>query len=543
MDRKLTNLFVRKSEGTAGDGPGPAANRDADAEDPVGDPRPRRFVTATGIPILIALALVVLATVALFVVRDALATLNLVSIVYLVPVVVAATRWGIVPALVAAFSGAAAADFFFYPPLYSFEIGDAQNLADLLVYVVIAFVTGYHTGRIRSERDNLRRSRKEIRNLYAFSRQLAACFTVSDLIAATEKYLSETLGHRAFLIAGVDIDRELPTGAIPEAARRAASAMLATGEHRSRTIAVDHTSDSWLVCGVSVGTAAYAALVNLGSGTPDDLAAVVKRVDAAIGEAATTLARLDVAKAIEAAELKLQADALKDALIGSVSNELRTPLASILGSTSVLDQMPAVKTDSRVRALVEAVHVEASRLDTNIQNLLNAARITARGVEPHLEWTDPTDIVNAAVKQKGGRLAAHRLDIAIAADLPLVRVNSVLVEQALGQLLENAAKYSPADATIRISANFDQQHVVLAVADQGSGLSSEERRRLGERSFHGSYLDRVPGPGLGLWIATTFVTANGGTLAAESPGPGLGTTISIRLPAGMTDTSERAEAM
>ena len=226
-----------------------------------------------------------------------------------------------------------------------------------------------------------------------------------------------------------------------------------------------------------------------------------------------------------------------------MSHELRTPLASIIGSTSVLDQIPTVKKDHRVHALVAAVHDQARRLDGDIQNLLSAARITARGLQPHLEWTDPTDIVGAAVKQKAARLAGHRLELAVLPDLPLVKVNSVLVEQALGQVLENAAKYSPAGSTIRISARAEEDRVVLAVADQGAGLTEDERRQIGQRSFRGArHVHHVPGAGLGLWIADTFVVANGGTLDAESPGPGRGTTVSIRLPAAAANEGA-AEAM
>jgi K+-sensing histidine kinase KdpD len=115
-------------------------------------------------------------------------------------------------------------------------------------------------------------------------------------------------------------------------------------------------------------------------------------------------------------------------------------------------------------------------------------------------------------------------------------VSSVLVEQALGQLLENAAKYSPVGSTIRIAGQVDQNRVVLSVSDEGAGLTTEEKQQIGNRSFRGArHINRVPGAGLGLWIADTFIVANGGTLDAHSTGPGLGTTVSIRLPAAESD--------
>ena len=535
------NALVQRLKSFAGLRPGSHHEAEPPSFD---DERPDLgFMSATIVPITMTLAMVAVATAALFAASDFLPLLNLVSIAYLLPVLVAAARWGLLPAIVGAFAGAAAADYFFYPPLYSFEIGDTQNVADLAIFLIVAVVTSHYTARLKRESDTLRRSRKEVRGLYAFSRQLAACFTVPDLIAATGNYLSATLGHRAVLVDFGAVDGVPPHGGVPDTVRREAAAMIAAGVGATRTIRDADTRNDWLIRVVSVGNAGYAAIVDLGRDAQEDIGAVSRRVDAAIEEAVITLTRLDVATAIEEARLKSHADKLRDALLGTVSHELRTPLASIIGSTSVLDQIPTVEKDHRVHALVAAVHDQARRLDGDIQNLLSAARITARGLQPHLEWTDPTDIVGAAVKQKAARLAGHCLELAVLPDLPLVKVNSVLVEQALGQVLENAAKYSPAGSTIRISARAEEDRVVLAVADQGAGLTEDERRQIGQRSFRGArHVHHVPGAGLGLWIADTFVVANGGTLDAESPGPGRGTTVSIRLPAAAANEGA-AEAM
>jgi K+-sensing histidine kinase KdpD len=525
--------LLQKLKTLAGWRTGPPRAEPADPD----DGRPASgFASATAAPVAMSLAMVAVATAVLFATRDLLTLLNLVSIIYLVPVLIAGARWGLVPAVVSALAGALAADYFFYPPEFSFEIGDTQNIADLVVFLIVAVVTSHYTSRLKRNSDSLRHGRKELRSLYAFSRRLAACFTVPDLIAATGDYLSETLGHRAVLVGFGEVDEAPSVGSVPEQVRREAATMTAAGAGVTRTIRDADTHHDWLIRAVSFGTAGHAAIVDLGQGAHEDLGVVIRRVDAAIEEAAITLARLDVAKAIEDARLKSQANSLRDALIGTVSHELRTPLASIIGSTSVLDQMPTVRKSQPAHALVEAVREQASRLDGDIQNLLNAARITANGIQPQFEWTDPTDIVSAAVKQKAARLAGHRLELTFVPDLPLVKVNSVLVEQAFGQLLENAAKYSPSGTVIGISARVDRDCVVLSVRDQGAGLTADEKQQLGQRSFRGArHLHRIPGAGLGLWIADTFAATNGGTLDAESPGPGLGTTVSIRLPAAQQD--------
>lgn len=490
-----------------------------------------RLVGSDRASLLASLALVVVATIALIGLRDLLPVVNLVTIVYLIPVVAAATLWGTRPAIVAAIAGALAADFLFYPPLYSFWIDDPQNVADLVVFLIAAVVTGNLASRLKDEADSLRRREKEIRDLYAFSRELAACFTVGDLVDAIQTHLSQALGHRAFLLESQELDSASPGGgALPVSVRLVAATALANG---GATRAVTDgttaaTGDVWLVRMLVLDAVKYAVIADLGPSP--DAADARAHFDAVIDEAAATLARLELARAIAEAKSRLASERLRDVLIGTVSHELRSPLASILGSTSVLDQAKAVKEDARIRGLVAAVHREASRLDGDIRNLLSASRMTAGGVRPQLEWTDPADIVNAALAQAAGLLAAHRTAVDIAANLPLIRVDAAFVEQALGQLLENAAKYSTAGSRIIVSARSAEGHVVISVADEGSGLREDELQQIGRRAFRGGrHLKLVAGSGLGLWLASTFVAANGGTLDAASPGPGRGTTVSIRF--------------
>jgi K+-sensing histidine kinase KdpD len=220
---------------------------------------------------------------------------------------------------------------------------------------------------------------------------------------------------------------------------------------------------------------------------------------------------------------------------------LSTPLAAIRGSASVLDTMPAIRGDGRIHSLVEAISDEAVQLDDFIQNLLSATRVTAGGVSPRLEWADPRDIVHAAIRGRSRRLAAHKVETEFAEDLPLVNVDSGLIEEACGQLLENAAKYSPSGSTISIGARAEQERVILSIADQGVGITPNEQQQLGRRSFRSPrHQATIPGSGLGFWIASTFVRANGGTIDISSRGQGQGTTASIALP-GSPNTFESTD--
>jgi K+-sensing histidine kinase KdpD len=160
-------------------------------------------------------------------------------------------------------------------------------------------------------------------------------------------------------------------------------------------------------------------------------------------------------------------------------------------------------------------------------------------VTPHLEWADPRDIVNAAIKARSRRLAAHHIETEFADDLPLVHVDSGLIEESCGQLLENAAKYSPSGSTILVGVKSKQDDIMLSISDQGVGITADERPQLGRRLFRSQrHQATIPGSGLGFWIASIFVGANGGSIDITSPGQGLGATATITLPGSAAKQSD-----
>ena len=506
---------------------------------------PRSFLQTDAVPLLLSLGSVSLVTAMLLLLEHAVAA-SLVPIAYLVPVIFAATRWGIWPATLASIAGMAEADFFFFPPIFSFVVEDPQEVIDLLLFLVVALVSSNLASRLRQETETLRQRERDIHNLYDFSRRLAACFTVSELVSAIENYLSQTLGQPAvFFAAKNDGQLEPPrSGPVPEVVKEHACSAMTTAGQSVRSVIDASTQHVWLSRMVSSETAILGLVaVNIGVGSVETLEARTLRVEAIIEEVSLTLQRIDIEKAMEDARLRLQAQLLRDAFHGTLSHELRTPLATIRGSASVLDSIPLVQKDGRARSLVEAISDEVAELDRFIQNLLNATRVTAGGVTPHLEWADPRDIVNAAIKARSRRLVAHRIETEFADDLPLVHVDSSLIEESCGQLLENAAKYSPSGSTILVSVKSKQDDIVLSISDQGVGITADERPQLGRRLFRSQrHQATIPGSGLGFWIASIFVGANGGSIDIASPGQGLGATASITLPGSAAKSSEIAVA-
>jgi two-component system sensor histidine kinase KdpD len=458
------------------------------------------------------------------------------SSIYLIPVVAAAARWGVIPAVTAALAGILAAVFFFYEPVYSFKVPHTPQLVNLALFIVIALVVGRLAVVSRSQAELARRRENEVRDLYAFSRRLSVARGAQDIYAAIQEHLSSLLQRRSVLF---EADSETPGDPIRTGDRFVPAAVHAEvtkyldGEATADTgtVVKDQRGSNWLVRHVAPSTPAF-GVIAVDLGTADgDLGDIRGRVDEVLADAAATLDRMDVARVIAEAHMRAEAEVLREALIGSVSHELRTPLASILGSATVLCNTPPVLGDERLAALANVIRDEAERLNSDIQNLLDATRITSQSVKPLRQWYDLADLVNSALKRRDWRLADHVVVMDVANDLPLIYVDPVLMEQALVQIIDNAAKYSPTGSTITVTGRRSGSEIVLAVTDQGTGFTPEERRHLGERFFRGPrHLTTTPGTGLGLWIANAFVTACDGELAVVSGGANLGSTVSIHLP-------------
>lgn len=461
-----------------------------------------------------------------------------VSIAYLIPVLVAATTLGLIPALVAAVAGIAASAFFFYPPIYDLRVSDPQQLVDLTLFVIVAVATSQLASAARSHAARAEERESEIRALYNFSRRLAVATEPSEISAAIQDHLSSMTGRRVvYFVAGESTSKpghRHVGSAVPDSIQGAVDDIAHGGTYgMSRSVDDLATGTRWLVRPVSPKNATFGLLaIDMGRIVDRTHPSLQQRIAAVLADATATLERLDVAHAISEAKLRVEAETLREALMGSVTHGLRTPLASIIGSASILVETPAVAQDKRSASLAGIVRDEAERLNHDIQRLVNASRISSAGIRPHFAWADPADIVNAALASQSRALGAHRIVPRLSVELPLVHVDPVLIEQALGQIVDNAAKYSPPGTTIHIEGSRRGEQTAIAVRDEGAGLTEEERLHVFERFYRGPRSSATTtGSGLGLWIAQAFVAACGGRLEAASPGAGRGATITMLLPA------------
>jgi two-component system sensor histidine kinase KdpD len=246
-------------------------------------------------------------------------------------------------------------------------------------------------------------------------------------------------------------------------------------------------------------------------------------------QAALAIERARLAEQAQQAELLQATEELQTALLNSISHDLRTPLVSITGALSTLDEDNGTLDDSSRRALIENARAESERLNRLVGNLLNMTRIESGAIKLHLDSEDVQDLIGTALEQLGSRLANRKIQVNIPADFPLVPIDFALMTQVLVNVLDNAVKYSPAESTIEVSAELLDESARLKIADRGVGIPSEDLTRVFDKFFRVQRPESVSGTGLGLSISKGIVEAHHGFIYASTR-ENSGTIITIELP-------------
>jgi two-component system sensor histidine kinase KdpD len=274
-------------------------------------------------------------------------------------------------------------------------------------------------------------------------------------------------------------------------------------------------------------------IVGIDSDKPGPLLTPDQRrlLDALIDQAALAIERVHLVDDLDRAERRVEADRLRAALLTSISHDLKTPLAAIIGAAGTLKDFSGELSDRGKADLISTIIEESERLNRFIANLLDMTKLEAGSIKPNTARHDIGEIVGSALERAGKILADHKVEVEIADDLPMLELDPVLFEQALFNLLDNAAKYSPAKTTVIIDAWREESSVKLQVSDEGRGIPPEEIDRIFEKFHRAQKGDQVlAGTGLGLAIARGFVEAMSGTLTAANRPDGRGAVFTITLP-------------
>lgn len=452
-----------------------------------------------------------------------------ISLVFLAAVLLVAVSSSLGPALASAVLSFVAYDFLFIPPNFSLRIQREEDVLTLLFFLLMAALTGNLAARQRRQLSALREAQAQTAQLLELCRSLAAATDRQAVLSAASHHLQGW--------AGLDIRvLEAPPGAAPNA----------QAYHETERAAADWAWRHDQPAGQGTGTlpsgrwwwwpvvleGRVLALVAVAEQREGALTGQQRRLLAALSQPlAQALARANLAHDLEAARLHGETEQLRSALLASVSHDLRTPLTAMRGSIDSLLTLGEVISPADRLDLLQGTQAEAERLDRYIQNLLDMTRLGHGALKLARDWVAPGDILGSAV----GRLRTllQPLSVAVIAPpaLPLLYVHAALIEQALVNVIENAARFSPPGGRIDVQAAVEGAFLVFSVKDQGPGIPEDERAKIFDMFYTAARGDRGgQGTGLGLAICQGMVGAHGGHVEVGPGIDGQGTCIALWLP-------------
>lgn len=459
------------------------------------------------------------------------------SMVFLAAVLLAAVRRGTRSAVIAAVLSFFAYNFFFIPPLYTFTIAEPHEFLALVLFLAVAVSTGSLAGRVREQSLTAWRRAEATQALHAFTSKLSAASDAAGVAEATVAHAHRALGGRTVMMLARDGDLELAAAWPPEegfdpAEMSAARWAFEKGEPAGwRTGTLPKTRLQFRPLVTPRGVVGVLGFEPADKAAP--LPAETERGFAAIAEqAAIALDRaLLFGEAVKAAALR-DNEMVRDALLASLSHDLRTPLATITGAVTSLAELGEAMTPAQRLDLLHSIEQEAARLNRFVVNLMDMSRLESGAVKIKRTFVDVADAVRGAVGRVAKAYPAAETNVSLAADLPFVKGDAQLLEQVLFNLLDNAHKYG-GDRGVAVHARRDGEDVVISVTDEGPGVKTADLDRIFEKFFRAGRSDgRKPGTGLGLSICKGLVEAMGGTIKAQSPAVRRrGTRIVVRLPA------------
>ncbi|MGM4930886.1 DUF4118 domain-containing protein [Tardiphaga sp. 619_E2_N8_5] len=486
-------------------------------------------------PYIAALAVVALALGAATLLRPIFGIEN-VDLMFLTAVVGVAVRFGLWPSLLASVVASLSYNFFFLPPVYTLTITDPTNVAAFFFFMLIAILVSNVAARVRTQAVSAFGRVRTTESLYAFSRKLAGTAALDDVLWASAYQIALMLKVRVVLLlpergvitvkAGYPPEDELdkadlaaanwawsndrPAGRGSETLPGAKRLFLPmrTGRGPIGVIGIDDDRTGPLL-------------------TPDQR----RLLDALVDQSALAIERVQLVEDMDRAQRNVESDRLRQALLTSISHDLKTPLASVLGAASTLRDLSPKLSEAEKADLLGTVIDESERLNRFIANLLDMTKLESGAVVPNAALQDLTEIVGSALRRAGKILSRHRVALDLSPNLPMLELDAVLFEQVLFNLLDNAAKYAPDDTTIAIRAIRDKESVSLQVMDEGAGIPPADLEQVFDKFYRANKGDHVrAGTGLGLAISRGFVEAMHGTISATNRADRSGAVLTIRLP-------------
>jgi two-component system, OmpR family, sensor histidine kinase KdpD len=443
-----------------------------------------------------------------------------IAMVYLLGVLVTASRTSTWPSLAATLLSIAAFDFFFVPPYYTFAVGDVSYVITFIVMFTVSVVISRLTLRVRQQADSARLRERRIAALYSLSRDLVRERGAKRLSEIAVKHIGEVFDGKVALLIPDEQGRLAPA---------ADSALSFVPDEQELSVAqwvYEHRQPAGVGTDTLPGAKAlYLPLIS--SGGPVGVVGILRRrssdtldpeqfhyLEAFANQTATAIERSFLGETAQRALLKAETESLRNTLLSSISHDLRTPLSAITGAASTLLQRDVlIDTDSRLD-LVKTIQEEADHLNRIIKNVLDMTRLESGAITVNKEWQSLEEIVGVVLNRLGDRLNEHPLTVKLPGNLPLIPFDGLLIEQVLMNLFDNALKYTPQGTGLELSAREDFYTVTVELADHGPGIPPGEEERIFEKFVRGR--STTGGVGLGLAICRTIIEAHGGKIWAEN---------------------------
>ncbi len=459
-----------------------------------------------------------------------------VDLVFLTGIVAVAARFGLWPSLLASVVASLCYNFFFLPPIYTFTIADPTNVLAFFFFIVMAVIVSNVAARVRTQAVTAMARARTTESLYAFSRKLTGVGTLDDVLWATAYQTALMLKVHVVLLLPKDGSIAVAAGYPPEDVLDEADLAAAKWAWQNNRPA-GRGSDTlpgakrlFLPMRTARGAIGVVGIDSDKAGpllTPDER----RLLDALIDQSALAVERVYLVEDMDQVKRTVETDRLRSALLTSISHDLKTPLAAVLGAASTLRDLSNRLSDGEKVDLLATIIDESERLNRFIANLLDMTKLESGAIVPNTARYDLREIVGSALRRAEKILNSHRVELELDANLPMLKLDAVLFEQALFNLLDNAAKYSPSGSTIRMRGWRDKELVVLEILDEGGGIPPEDLEHIFDKFYRVQKGDQVrPGTGLGLAIARGFVEAMNGSIVAANRSDRAGAIFTIRLP-------------
>ena len=454
--------------------------------------------------------------------------------VYLMGVVFVATRFGRGPSVLASLLSVAAFDFFFVPPYLSFAVSDTQYLLTFTVMLIVALVISGLTARTRVQAEVARQQERRTSVLYAMSRDLATNRGVDTLANLAVQHLRDVFASQVAVFLADHMGRlrlHMNEQFFFEFDPKETGVAEWVFEHNQRAgLGTDTLPGAGALYLPMIGTRGAVGVVAIRPSTPErefDLEQL-HLMETLASQMALALERARLAEDTQRAKVAAETERMRNAILSSVSHDLRTPLATITGAASSLLETGNALTGSARDELARSIYEEANRLERLVKNLLDITKLEAGALRLHKQWHPLDEVVGAALSRLERRLADHEVKTMLPSDLPLVHLDGVLIEQVLINLLENALNFSPAKTPIELTASASGTDVMVEIADRGIGLPPGEEVLIFDKFYRAGPI-REGGVGLGLAISRGIIEAHGGRIWAENR-PGGGAVFRFTLP-------------